>query len=227
LRSRNRNFYHEFEDPGKMRRSKATLTISQDCDGDEEIGPRGVRRDFHSADQRRGRDPKEQKDCITPGGSYETVGARLEIRSDLFSLNQQRLFKSAEEFGTEIRNTRRPRLFDDRSRVQDMKNRPMFFPTNPVWFRRSSYSDPLAGDARWLAPLVEWSDPPGGRPGVDGKRVPQPQQSRSQSQKPPDAWCETRQSKGRTQQEGSPHSSDEIDLQNVIDGPRHKKKFPT
>jgi hypothetical protein len=25
-------FYHEFEDPGKMRRSKATLTISRDCD---------------------------------------------------------------------------------------------------------------------------------------------------------------------------------------------------
>jgi hypothetical protein len=37
-------FYHEFEDPGKMRRSKATLTISRDCDGDEEIGPRVVKR---------------------------------------------------------------------------------------------------------------------------------------------------------------------------------------
>jgi hypothetical protein len=145
-------FYHEFEDPDRMRHSKATLTISQDCDGDEEMGPRGVRRDFHSADQRRGRDPKEQRDCITPAGSYETVGARLEIRSDLFSLNQRRLFRSAEEFDTGIRNTRRPRLFDNRSRLQDP------------------------------CPLVEWSDPPGGRPGVDGKHVLQPQQSRLRSQ---------------------------------------------
>merc|ERR1711935_449613 len=40
---------------GKMRHSKATLKTSQDCDDDEEFGPKGVRRDFHSADQSRGR----------------------------------------------------------------------------------------------------------------------------------------------------------------------------
>jgi hypothetical protein len=146
---------------------------------------------------------KFRRIALPPEGSYETVGARLEIRSDLFSLNQRRLFK---EFGTGIQNTRRPRLFDDRSRIQDMKDRPMFFPTNSVWFRRSSYSDPLAGDARRLAPLGKWSEPPGGRPGVNDKRVLQPQQSRLRSQEPPDTWC---------------------DAQNVIDGPRHKKKFPT
>ena len=43
---------------GKMRHSKATLKTSQDCDDvddNEEFGPKGVRRDFHSADQSRGR----------------------------------------------------------------------------------------------------------------------------------------------------------------------------
>ena len=31
------------------------IVYSQDCDDDEEFGPKGVRRDFHSADQSRGR----------------------------------------------------------------------------------------------------------------------------------------------------------------------------
>ena len=31
------------------------IVYSQDCDDDEEFGPRGVIRDFHSADQSRGR----------------------------------------------------------------------------------------------------------------------------------------------------------------------------
>jgi hypothetical protein len=42
-------FHREFEDPGKMRRPKATLKISRDRDGDGKNGPREVRRDFHSA----------------------------------------------------------------------------------------------------------------------------------------------------------------------------------
>ena len=103
----------------------------------------------------------------------------------------------------------------------------MFFPTNPVWFRRSSYSDLLARDARRIAPRVEWSNPPAGRVEVDGRHVPQPQQSQLRSQESPDAWYETQQSEGGTQQERPPHSSDEADLQNVGDGPQHKKKFPT
>ena len=40
---------------GKMRHSKATLKTSQDCDDvddNEEFGPKGVRRDFHSAGQK-------------------------------------------------------------------------------------------------------------------------------------------------------------------------------
>ena len=105
----------------------------------------------------------------------------------------------------------------------------MLFPTNPVWFHRGSYADPLAGDVGRLAPLIEWSGPPVGRPGADGERVPQPQQSRLRSQESsqPDDWCEARQSEGGTQREGPPRSSGEVDLQNVIDGPRHKRKFPT
>jgi hypothetical protein len=135
----------------------------------------------------------------------------------------------AGEFNTEIRNTRRPRLFDDKSRFQNIKNKPMLFPTNPVWFRRGSYADPLAGDVGRLAPLIEWSGPPVGRPGADGERVPQPQQSRLRFQESsqPDDWCEARQSEGGTQREGPPRSSGEVDLQNVINGPRHKRKFPT
>ena len=35
-------FHQEFEDPGKMRRPKATLKISRDRDGDGKNGPRGV-----------------------------------------------------------------------------------------------------------------------------------------------------------------------------------------
>jgi hypothetical protein len=78
----------------------------------------------------------------------------------------------AGEFDTEIRDTRRPRLFDDRSRFQNVKDRPMLFPTNPEWFHLGSYTTPLVGDARQLAPLVEWSSPPMGRLGADGERMP-------------------------------------------------------
>jgi hypothetical protein len=98
-----------------------------------------------------------------------------------------------------------------------------------VWFRRGSYADPLVGDVRRLAPLVEWSDPPVGRPGAGGEPMPHPKQSqvRFQESSQPDDRCEAQQSEGGTQREGSPRSSDEVDLQNVIDGLRHKRKFPT
>jgi hypothetical protein len=134
-------FYRELEDPGKMRHSKATLKTSQDCDDDKEFRPRGVRRDFPSADQSRGR-----------GQNYEPVVPGVVQR---WETDTRPGTTQAREFDTEIRNTRRPRLFDDRSRFQNIKDRPMLFPTNPVWFRRGSYADPLAGDVRRLAPLVE------------------------------------------------------------------------
>ncbi len=78
----------------------------------------------------------------------------------------------AGEFNTEIRDTHRPRLFDDRPRFQNIKERPMFFPTNPEWFLLGSYDAPLVRDARKLAPLVEWSSPPMGMLGADGERMP-------------------------------------------------------
>jgi hypothetical protein len=214
----------------------------------------------------------------------------------------------AGEFDTEIRDTRRPRLFDDGSRFQNIKDRPMLFPTNPEWFHLGSYATPLVGDVRQLAPLVEWSSPPMGRLGADGERMPcdttghnlpvvtsaatqrlgktfvvntyegamrdsvplwvnppavvQLQEAVNDEQRPhpeqgqerfqeysrpddrceenPDRWSRRRgrtmtgsvqsgaqQSEGGTQREGSPRSSDEVDLQNVIDGLRHKRKFPT
>ena len=49
----------------------------------------------------------------------------------------------AGEFTTEIQDTHRPRLFDDRPRFQNVKDRPVFFPTNPEWFHLGSYDAPL------------------------------------------------------------------------------------
>ena len=66
----------------------------------------------------------------------------------------------AGEITTEIRDAHRPRLFDDRPRFQNVKDRPMFFPTKPEWFHLGSYDAPLVRDMRKLAPLVEWSSPP-------------------------------------------------------------------
>ena len=47
----------------------------QDCDDDEEFGPKGVRRDFHSADQSRGR-----------GQMDPAHGANFAIQHDLNKL---------------------------------------------------------------------------------------------------------------------------------------------
>jgi hypothetical protein len=138
----------------------------------------------------------------------------------------------AGEFDTEIRDTRRPRLFNDGSRFRNIKDRPLLFPTNPVWFRRGSYADPLVGDVRRLAPLVEWSDPPVGRPGAGGERMPRdeqrqhPKQSRMRFQESSQPDDEAQQSEGGTQREGSPRSSDEMDLHSVIGNIRRKRGSP-
>jgi hypothetical protein len=77
---------------------------------------------------------------------------------------------NAGEFTTEIRDAHKPRLFDNRPRFQNVKDRPMFFPTNPGWFYLGSYDAPLVRDMRKLTSLVEWSSPPLKGLGTGGER---------------------------------------------------------
>jgi hypothetical protein len=68
------------------------------------------------------------------------------------------------------RDTQRPQLVDDRPRFQNVKDRPVFFPTSPEWFHLGSYDAPLVRDVRGPAPLVEWSNSPLGGFGVRTER---------------------------------------------------------